>query len=89
MTSKTTKSTRTSITWRRVLYGDEGEQFAVMTATLNPSNPFGSTTFVVDETSAFNDNRDAAQEAYTEFATEFAELVSGTSTLTTETEEAE
>ena len=89
MTSKTTKTTRTSITWRQLLYGDDGNQFAVMTATLNPSNPFGSTTFVADETSSFNDNREAAQEAYTEFASEFASLVSDTSTLTTETEEAE
>ena len=89
MTSKTTKTTRTSITWRKALYGDEGEQFAVMTGTLNPSNPFGSTTFVVDESSAFNSNQDAAQEAYTEFAAEFAELVSSTPTLITETEETE
>lgn len=89
MTSKTTKTTRTSVTWRKALCSDEGEQFAVMTGTLNSTHPFGSTEFVVHETAEFSANEAAAKEAYTAFMTEFAELAAATDTLTTETEEAE
>lgn len=80
ITNKKTTKISTSINWSRTLKDDAGRQFAVMTAAVDASRPFGTTTLIVFNQNLFKAHEQEAQAAYDAFQEEVAAAAAATQT---------
>lgn len=74
----------TSINWSRSLKDDAGRQFALLTATIDESRPFGTTALTVFNQKLFKTHEAEAQAAYAAFQEEVAATAAATQTVVTE-----